>query len=104
MKIDPTEELALATEIAEECCIDDLHAFTASELIEGERWRDIGEADNPDSVAFIERAVRYLRMRDLIVDHPTRPQLIRVIDPRDRYDLTEKGVSELRHPNLGRPQ
>jgi len=75
------ETLRLATLIADAAACSDIKSFCVVERQGLLRWYDTRRPlpDAPGVVAAVERAVRYLRLREHIVTHPTQPALVRFV-------------------------
>jgi hypothetical protein len=75
-----SESLRLALEIADEAARSDIESFCAQHGAEGHTWwYTRGAVNAPDSfeTRTVERAVRYLDLRELIHRHGTVPVLVR---------------------------
>ena len=74
------ETLRLATQIADESARADVESFCSFEHMGRLVWYDTESTEvlhGPDEAEMVATAVRYLRLRDRIVVHPTQTHLVR---------------------------
>jgi len=71
-----SEVTTLALELADEAARSDIKVCCYETSADGHRWYDLTRTP-PDDVEWVERAVRYLDLRKLMIRHPDHPQLVR---------------------------
>lgn len=80
LPLDLRQMLADAIEIADSCASADIECHCGIEFLKvgdgsSTRWCDLSRCD-PEDEARIGQALRYLRARGRINQHPTRPELV----------------------------
>lgn len=74
------EGLQLGLQIADDAARADIESYCSFERMGNHTWYDSRSADalhGPDFDAFVATALRYLRLRERIVAHPTQTHLVR---------------------------
>lgn len=74
------ETLRLATELADDSARADIECWCTYERMGLLTWYDTtsaAEKNGPEVQELIDTALRYLRLRGHVVEHPTQPQLVR---------------------------
>lgn len=86
----------LAIEIADSAAISDIECFCQPQgrATEGGWWNDTTDRQ-PDTDEFVEKALAYLRLRNLLADHPTNPGWVRIT----RYGTPEPQNSRTQEPS-----
>jgi limonene-1,2-epoxide hydrolase len=75
------EEYTLAQKIATETCVSTIECMTTEETIDGATWIDISVMGvfKPVNLEAAEE-IRYLALRNLLRYHPTRPNLVQIVE------------------------
>lgn len=71
-----SEVTTLALELADETARSDVEVYCGEYQLSGQRWYDTTSAP-PEDVEWVERALRYLDLRGLLIRHTQRPHLVR---------------------------
>lgn len=71
----------LAFAIADTCCTFDIEAYHYTVVSDGVEWRDLHMLRRESERPNVERALRYLTLRGVLVTHPAYPNLVRIQSP-----------------------
>ena len=75
-----SEQNKLANIIALDAAISWLAFTTVTVDVDGVKWQDIdGEMDGVPLGGALKKELRYLTLRDVLVWHPDRPNLFRIV-------------------------